>query len=230
MSATDISGELKTYLKENPAFLLEFVAENPDLFQSTSQQITESLDIQGLLDSIFKVAPFTFPDQTYSLGGTTLTPYHIAGVVVPVAIILILLIFMRNSAGFVFIYLWSSVVALWAVFNTVVFNLDIPFKLQVTVGLKFFMLVLAALFGVLTGGYLVSVLLFVILRFIWGLVFGKGDAPVAATPVAAPLVPVAPPLPAPTTSQTGGGALAHRAKAPPRIFHVSKSGVRVRKD
>lgn len=209
--STDPSADLEKYLKENPDFLIEFLKRNQTLIPTE-----DPVDfLQPALDNLTDTYPFTIPDTHFEFAGLSLTPYDIAGILVPAICIILLLLFMRNCYGYMGMYLWITVILGWYSLTTFLPKLELPFSKQIQLLSKYILILFSAVFLVYTVILLGLQLLSLPFKGLRALFGGNSSGPVSVAQTTALPTPQ-PSAPIPTTSRQVGGFRKHTN--PPAAF------------
>ncbi len=216
------SAAISDYLKENPSFLIDFLKENPSVFGTDIGASTDTTTaIQPVLDQLTNNPPFNLPDTPYTIAGVSLTPYDIAGILVPSLALLLLLLFMRNCYGYVGMYVWILIILSWYCLKTFLFPMSLPFQPQLNLLSKYIVILFSAIFLVYTivllGLQIISLPFKGITSF-----FGKNSSTPQPIPMA-PVAPVAPVLPLSSTTSRQQGGARKKTKPPAAFLYVPPS-------
>jgi hypothetical protein len=219
---TTLQPDIGAYLAANPNVLPDYIKANPDILASTIQTFITGMDAQSLVDNITNTYPVNFPDTpAFTVAGVDFTPFLLAGVVFPLLFIMLILVIMKNCYGYVFVFLWISVIAIWLGLNSILFGQLYPFQKQINMGSKYVLIFITVLFAVLTAiGIVLRVLSFP-LQVLASPFSGSKDAP-APVYYYAPQAPAAPPVP-PQPQAGGSRTKCNPLKGPPTLLYIPKS-------
>jgi hypothetical protein len=222
-----IKENLGTVLAEDPKLIENYIKENPAIALAAAQDLLSSTDVQPILDSVTMGPPFNFPDTVvFSVSGTDATVFHIAGLVAPIAVIVLLMLFMRNCYGYVFAFLWIVLLAIWGGLVGILFPMDLSYKNQIQLLSKYVLIFIAALFGVLTTiGFILRIFSIPLQVLAAPLASAPAAPPVAAPPVHVP-APQPPPVAVPPQlkpPQAGGGTKRNPLKGHPNLLYIPKA-------
>ncbi len=214
--------DIGAYLAANPNVLPDYIKANPGVLANTIQTFITGMDAQTIIDTITDTYPVNFPETpAFTAAGIEFTPFLLAGIVLPLLFIMLILVVMKNCYGYVFVFLWISVIAIWLGLNSILFGKNYPFQKQINLGSKYVLIFIALLFTILTAiGIMLRILSFP-LQILASPLTSK-QAPEQPAPVYyyMPQAPAAAPTAAqpqpPAQPQAGGG----KKKGPPRMIYI----------
>jgi hypothetical protein len=191
--------------------LQKILNDNPVLLLAGLENLMKTQGLGPMLDTVTNNPPFNFPDNSlFKIGETDVSIYSFMGVALPLIFIGAILLFMRNCYGYVFLFLWVVVLAIFGAFAGILFRMEMDYKNQINLAAKYVLMFVSVLFGALT-------LIGFTLRLL-SVPFQVIASPLAAAPVpvSAPLTPQAAPL---VPVQQAGGS--KKGKGPPRMIYIA---------
>lgn len=207
------TNQIQAALVANPTIIETFLKENPAIVLGAAQDILATTDLQPILDSVTSKPPFNFPDTVlFSVSGTDATVFHIAGLIAPITVIVLLMLFMRNCYGYVFAFLWIVLLAIWGGLVGILFPMDLPYKNQIQLLSKYVLMFIALLFVVLTTLGFILRIFSIPLQVLAAPLASKPEVSVAPAPPAPQQPPVLP--------QAGGGKRRNPLKGPPTLLYI----------